>query len=397
MSENRTQLIYIMAVLAAAVLIAFILVASGKKPERTEHVSPGPLVEVLSVHRENVPIVIRGQGTVRARTSIQVVPQVSGRIVRVHPEFVNGGFFRQDEPLIVIDPTDYELALHRAEADLAAASVGLETEQAQSEIAREEWNKLHPDREPDSDLVLRIPQVKKARADLQAARANLETARLNLERTRVTLPFNGRITEKSVDIGQFVTAGQPAAVVYGTDSVEIPVPLEDSELAWFDIPFNGKRGKGSPARVKVPFAGSEESWDGRVVRMEGEVDPVTRMVHVVVEVKHPFSEKDHSVPLLPGTFADIDILGKTLEKAIAVPRHALHGDSTVWKVTDGTLRVTPVRVARKDHDYAYLVEGLDEGDLVVASSLDAITDGMNVRYRPEEKPPSSTGPEERIP
>ena len=213
----------------------------------------------------------------------------------------------------------------------------------------------------------------------------------------MTLPFNGRITEKNVDVGQFVTAGQPAAIVYGTDSVEIPVPLEDSDLAWFDIPFNGKRGKGSPAHVVVPFAGSEESWDGRVVRMEGEVDPVTRMIHVVVEVKHPFSEKDQFVPLLPGTFANIDILGKTLERTIAVPRHALRGDSTVWKVTDGMLRVTPVRIVRKDYEHAYLVGGLYEGDLVVVSSLDAVTDGMNVRYRPKAEPSSSTGPREQIP
>jgi RND family efflux transporter MFP subunit len=234
--------------------------------------------------------------------------------------------------------------------------------------------------------VVREPQVRQAEAELEAARADLTAAELDLERTRVSLPFDGMVVSESVDPGLYVSPGRAVATVYGTRAVEIRVPLEDRELAWFEVPQG--RGVDAPrADVSATFAGARHVWKGRVVRLEGQVDPRSRMVHVVVEVTRPFERREGRPPLLPGTFVEVSIHGKTLADVIPVPRHALHDDQSVWVVEDGLLRIRQVEVVRSDFEWVYVSSGLDSGARVVVSALDAVTDGMAVRT--ENGPPAA--------
>jgi RND family efflux transporter MFP subunit len=378
MASHRLKIVLPIVVLIAAIAVAAILAASRKAPPRIERVAQGPLVEVVRVAVSDVPMWVEGHGEVVAKVAVEVVPQVAGQVVEVHPSLVVGGFFDAGEPLVAIDPRDYDLAVERAEAAVARARVSLEREQAEAEVARQEWQALHPDEEPPSGLVVREPQVRQAVAELEAARADLDVARLNLERTRVSVPFAGVVVSKSVDIGQYVAPGRAVAQVYGTDTVEVRVPLEDRELAWFDVP-RSSIGDGPAAEVSAVFAGARHTWQGRVVRMEAEVDSDSRMVHVVVAVPRPYVQRGDRPPLLPGTFVDVRISGRTLADTIAVPRHAVHEGGSVWVAEDTTLRVRKVEIARADREIAYVTRGLQDGDLVILTPLDAVTDGMKIR------------------
>ena len=216
-----------------------------------------------------------------------------------------------------IDPRDYDLAVERAQAAVARAKVTLEREQAEAEVARQEWDGLHPGEEPTA-LVIREPQIRQAEAEYAAAVADLNVAKLNLERTRLSLPFDGVVVSESVDVGQFVGNGSRLATVYGTDVVEVRVPLDSRELAWFDVPSR-RGGTGAIAEVSVGSGGARSVWEGRVTRMEAQVDQMSRMVHVVIEVPRPVRDLDRPPALLPGTFVDVRIFGRTLEEVVAVP------------------------------------------------------------------------------
>jgi len=383
MSPKTLKIILPIAVLAAGVAGAVLLASSRKAPPRVEYVSPGPLVETETVHVADVPVVVEGHGEVVPKVSVEVVPQVTGRVVEVSQSMVAGGFFRAGETLFVIDPRDYELGVERAKAAVARAEVRLEQEKAEAEVARQEWAELHPGEEPPSGLVVREPQVRQAQAELEAARADLDAARLALERTRVSLPFDGVVVSENVDLGQFVTTGRALATVYGTEAVEVRVPLESRELTWFDVPRDG-RGQGPRAEVSASYAGTTYTWEGRVTRMEGQLDPTSRMAHVVGEVQTPFSGENGRPPLMPNTFADVKIFGKTLERVAPIPRYALREGRTVWVFADGVLQLRSVEVARADREKAYISRGLEDGDRVIISSLDAVTDGMVVRDAAEQ-------------
>ena len=378
MARNKLKVILPIVVLVAGVAAAVLLASARKAPERTEQVPLGPLVEVLEVVRQDVPVVVIGHGQVGAKVAIDVVPQVGGRVVAVDPALVAGGFFRAGQALVTVEPRDYELAVERAMAAVARADVVLEQQRAEAEVAREEWDALHPGEPPPSGLVVREPQVRQAEAELAAAEADLDVARLNLDRTRISIPFDGVVVSENVDQGQYIVPGQPIARVYGTDAVEIRLPLESRELAWFAVP-GGAESTSPRAEVEADYAGNTHTWHGRVTRMEAEVDPSSRMVNVVVEVADPFDRSGTTPPLMPGTFVDVRVFGRTVTGLMPVPRYAIHEGDLVWVAEDGVLRIRRVEVARSDREIAYISDGLSDGDRVVVTVLDAVTDGMKIR------------------
>lgn len=377
MSGKKTKLILPVVVLIAGAALAAMIVASRKAPPRVERPQLGPLVEIMTASVSDVPVTVTGHGEVVAKVAVDVVPQVPGQVVKVHPALVAGGFFRAGDVLIVIDPRDYELAVERAQAAVARAQVTLEREQAEAEVAREEWDVLNPGQEPTSGLVVREPQVRQSEAELAAAVAELSAAELNLQRTRISLPFDGVVVSESTDVGQYVGTGTRLARVYGTDVVEVRVPLDSRELAWFSVPERGE--EGAPVEVSAAFGGSRQVWEGRVSRMEAQVDQQSRMVHVVVEIRDPYKATDGRPALLPGTFVDVSIYGRALEDVVAIPRHAVREGGGVWVVEDGLLKVRDVEVLRSDRQQTLVSSGLAQGDQVVVSTLDAVTDGMKVR------------------
>ncbi|MHC4749399.1 MAG: efflux RND transporter periplasmic adaptor subunit, partial [Planctomycetota bacterium] len=163
-----------------------------------------PLVKVEQLHVRDIPMVIQGQGTVNPKVEVDIIPEVAGKVVYIHPELKVGGLIRGDEQILRIDPRDYELAVRQADATVADANVKLDTEQAEAGVARKEWSELHPDTEPTSTLVLREPQIRKAKAMLESAEAQLDFAKLRLERTSLSLPFDALIISEKVDLGQYV-------------------------------------------------------------------------------------------------------------------------------------------------------------------------------------------------
>jgi len=390
--RSLVQLALVVVIVIVAIGAAKMMSSLRKAPEKKAQSVSAPLLNAVQVYPETLQMTVQGFGTVKPRMAVQVVPQVSGKVIQCHRQLVNGGFFKADEPLVVIEQTDYTLAVESADASVAQAEVKVEQEKAEADVAHQEWEKLHPDKQPDSILVFREPQIRNAQAQLNAAKARLAKAKLDLERTTMTMPFDGRIVQTNIDVGQFITAGAPVATVYRTDIVEIVVPLEDAELEWFDLPLDGNRNSdsdGTPVGVFASFAGNEHTWAGRLVRTEGQIDPKSRMVHVVAQVTDPFKTESGRPPLTPGMFVRVDIEGRQVKDIYRLPRYAIRQGAEVW-VARGTgeakeLAIEPVKIVRMDRDFAYVVSGLDEGDFVITSALETVTNSMAVRIHVDDE------------
>ncbi len=402
---NRPGFSFIRAVVSIAVIGggvagAYTLVKMRKPPQKQELPVIAPLVKVVRVKPADIPMIIHGYGTVRPRVEVDIVPEVSGKVVSVHPQFKIGGFIGAGEPLMQIDRRDYELALRQANAAVADAQVRLDMEVAEADVARSEWEQLHPDTQPTSPLVLRAPQIAQARATLESAQAQLATAQLRLDRTTLSLPFDVRILSEKVDVGQYVVAGQSVGSAYGMESAEVEVPLEDVDLAWFDI-FQGEKASGgasarTPAQVIARFAAAEHVREGYVTRTVGQVDRMSRQVSVVVEVPkpfEPFADAGDRPPLLPGTFVQVRIQGRTLENALAIPRDAVRAGNELWVVRDDRLHIEKPTVIRADRDFAYIQSPDGQGLTVIVSSLDTPVEGMALRTRANgEEAPRTPNP-----
>lgn len=379
-------MIMALVVVAAGIAGVILLIKFRKQPQREEPEVLAPLVEVEQLRMQDIKMIVRGYGTVSPRVEVEIVPEVPGKVVYVHPLLKAGGLIRAKEQIIQIEPRDYELAVQQADAAVAEAQVRLDTEKAEADVARKEWEQLHPSMEPSSPLVLRDPQIRRAEASLKSAQAQLATAELRLERTTLSMPFDILVINERVDLGQYVVVGQSLGSGYGIEAVQIDVPLEDDELAWFDVFDSTEQRNGGEAtvnstiaQIKADFGGSEHIWKGRVARTTGQVDRTSRMVSVVVEVTHPFDTSGGKPPLLPGVFAEVLIEGKVLKGAVAVPRDAVRESNKVWVVEGNCLHIKTLEIARADKDFAYSISGLEGGAQIVVSSLDMVTEGMAVR------------------
>lgn len=342
---------------------------------------PGVRVHVVTL--EDVDLAVFSEGTVRPRTESQLVPEISGRIMSVAPSFAEGGFFEAGDVLVTIDPFDYEQAVISARAQLAQSRLRLAEEEAEAEVAGREWEQLG--RGDPRELTLRTPHLEDARAAVAAAEANLVRAERDLERAEIKAPYAGRVRRKNVDVGQFVTVGAAMATIYAVDVAEIRLPLPDEELAYLNLPLAYRGGANRPGprvTVRTTFAGRTYAWNGRIVRTESEIDPVSRMVHVVAEVPNPYrpGPGPDQPPLAVGMYVDAEIAGRRFERIASVPRAALRGRDQVMVVDeDDRLRFRTIDVLRMTAASIHVREGLSSGDRVVVSTVDSPTEGMLVQ------------------
>ncbi len=358
------------------------LSASKPKIKKKKPAAAVTFVRTMRVATGAHAVRILSEGTVRADMEIELLPQVGGKVVYVSPSLVNGGYFKKRDVLLRIDPVDYELALTLARAKVKDSEANLRIAEEESAAAKEEWRFLNLEdqkaEEAPPPLVAKEPQLAAAQAKLDAELAELKKAELALERTVIRAPFNGRVSEESVDVGQYVSKAQPLASLYSTDVAQIVVPLENEGLMWFHVPgLTPGSGPGSDALVHANFAGKKRTWPAVVVRAQGKLDEQTRMVNIVVRVENPFAKKP---PLIPGLFVTVEIRGSVIKDSAIIPRAALRQGDMVWVVDkDGRLRFRNVEVARIQNNDVLISSGLKDRELVVVSPLKAVSDGMAVR------------------
>jgi multidrug efflux system membrane fusion protein len=387
-------------ILAAGMAIAVFMIRSRPKVERREVTFPPPLVRALEVKKADVRLVVLSQGTVSPRTESDLVSQVAGQVIQVSPQFAAGGFFRKGDILIQIDPRDYEFALARLRAEKAQAELRLAQEEGEAKIAREEWERLGEGERPNP-LVLREPQLFQARAALEAAQAALKQAELNLERTRIRAPFEGRVRTKNVDLGEYVSPGIPMARIYAVDYAEVRLPIPDAEMAYLGDFVDYWNQTAGPLDLDVilraEYAQEDYSWDGTIVRIEGEIDPLTRMVTLVARVKDPYSriQENQRPPLAVGMFVRAEILGMLAEDVVVIPRSAVRGEDQLLVIdAQNRLHFRLVSVLKRDAENVLVDSGLDEGERICLSPMEAAVEGMEVRISEpsgNEDLPSSQG------
>lgn len=390
---DTKKLLLPLLVVVLGLIAAFVLIASRPTVEKTSPIIVPPTVRILTVQPETIPVTVRSQGSVVPRTEATLVAEVSGRIDRVAQRFEAGEFIRAGQPLLWIDGRDYQAALAGQQASLAQAKVVLERERAESEVARAEWEALGRSGTPNP-LVLRKPQLLEAQARVDAAKATVQRAELDLERTVVRAPFAGRIRSTAIDQGGFVNRGTPLATVYSVERAEVRLPVADGELAFLKeaSSFDSTRsGSGSPVTLTALYAGQQRTWQGRIVRSEGVIDPSTRMVYLIAQVEDPYGLRSSiEAPFGVGLFVEAAIEGIPVANAYRVPRSALRRGSTsdtadtVLLVENDRLITRRVHVLRATKDTLIIDAGLEPGDSVVISKLDIATNGMTVKPLPIE-------------
>lgn len=364
--------------------LSFALLVGKPHPEPEQPADIAlPVVDVVVAAPTVRSLSVETQGTVRPLREIKLASQVGGRVEYVSPRFAQGGFFAANEPLVKVEDIDYQFVIARAESQVAAARQRVAEEEGRALQAKREWRDLGS--EQANALFLRKPQLASARAALKASEADFAAAQLDLSRTSISAPFNGRISEKYVDIGQFVAPGTAIAMVYDTDVAQVRLPLTDRQVALLDLPINYDDGiagakNGASVRLRARFATKEWEWVGRLVRTDATIDVNSRVVYAVAEIEKPFARDPDSErpPLSPGLFVSAIISGRQLPQVTELPRSALRSDGSVMIVDDEqTAQSRMVQELQSDTHYVW-VQGLSGGERVIVHENKLILSGMKV-------------------
>jgi RND family efflux transporter MFP subunit len=312
------------------------------------------------------------------------VSEVTGTVLAVADAFVVGGTFQAGDMLLKLDPTDYEVALQRAEAALISAKAMMELEKARSVQAEKEWAMTGRPKADAPLLALRRPYLLEAQANLLRAKAEVRQAKIKLDKTVIRAPYAGMVSKKLADMGQFVTIGTRIGETFAIDFIEVRLPLTERDLTMME----GMTTPASLSGKKVVLSGTVDgintSWAADVERSEGVVDELNRSQYLVARVADPYGLKDSSMvaPLRVGTFVKASIEGKLLNNVFKIPRSSLlEGSRVALADANDLLTIVAVTVASADDNHYYISAGLKNGDQVVTSALGTPIEGLKLRIK----------------
>ena len=231
-------------------------------------------------------------------------------------------------------------------------------------------------------------------AQIRRAEQQVKGQKTTLGRTKITMPFDARISEASLDQGEFVSTGGVLFEAINADRLEVSVELPLSALdvllntrieADSKIDFSEQGHIGSlfsdlPLQAEVRLNEDEAVfWDARVARFSESIDPVRRTVGVVVAIDNPYShsasESGHYPLLMKGMYVQTRIIAPE-QQAVVIPRTALH-QGRVYVMDDGDkLAIRPVTQRWQDGQQVVIAAGLSAGERLVVNDLVPVVPGM---------------------
>jgi len=374
MDIKRHRFVLMFVIIIASMLISFLLGKLKSPPEKMT-ISTEPLVSTMVVAYDIINIPIESQGTVRPLDATKISAEVSGTIINISPKFIPGGVFSKDDVLITIDPDNYFSTLEKSKALL---------EQRQNEFD----NAINIRKKG----YLSESEYLSAATALASAKSGVVIADKNLNRTKVKLPYDGMVLSKEIGLGQYVTVGTPLGITFATDYAEVRLPLSDRDLSFIRLPtakelLKSSVGNGPKVLFVAEQLGPLVKWEGQIVRSEGVVDEKTRVTYAVARIDDPYALKDvsSSIPLPMGTFVTADIKTRSDYTVIPIPRAALKNNRKVIVVnSENRIQLKDVKILSADAKFAYVIDGLDEGERIVITTVENAMNGMIVRINVSE-------------
>ena len=366
-------------ILLGAFAISYLLWLLGQvQPDPVEEApAPDVIVEILTP--KDFQIQISSNGTTTPLTQTVLTAEVGGEVIYRSKKFSEGSSVIEGEILAKIDDTDLQLQYKNALLQLANAEVQHSLQLAEAEVAKEAWEKIGDG--VASDLTLKKPQLKQAEALLEVAKAQVSSAEKKLNKTEIVAPYAGRIQSVNIDLGTTIIPGQPVGSLYTSSEIEVTLAVKDNDLQFLSIPMDGRKldpSEQALVEIRSFYKGKNQTWIGRLERVDGVIDPVTRMINLIAVFKNDFIETDK--PNLPiGLFVEAQIDGIILKDIYSIPVNAISENNEVYIVNnDNELESRQLSILKKYSDFVIVKDGLKAGERIVISKLSTASNGIKV-------------------
>lgn len=437
-------LVLVLVPVGAGIALVVQAVSKREPPAPQERAEPATAVRVITIEPASFLPEVSAFGSVEPASTWKALAQVAGEAAWIAPDLRPGRLVEAGAELVRIDAADYELAEAQATSRLAGGQARLaeletrrENLDAALEIERRAFALSEAElqrrrtllergatsqtavdqaeeavlqrrgrvQEIENQLRLLPAQARVQEAEKAIAESQLAAARRSIERTVVTMPFDGRISEVTVERGQYVAGGQLMVAAESIARVEVSARLRPDQVRLLTADRLGTvsafdlsaaeidaipRDFGLSAELRFDLGGRLVTWQAQVLRASFALDPQTRTIGIVVGVDDPLR---HAIagerpPLVGGMFVEVLLRGLARENATLVPREALERDGEGWAVhiadEEDRLRRRLVEVDGMFGNTALLESGLARGDRVVVGELGVAIEGMLLAPREDE-------------
>lgn len=350
--------------IVATLILAFaaiILSACSDEPGSAQRAAPTVIVEATSVAQQQMIDAVRGVGSLRASSEVEISPEVAGRITAL--EFREGGRVERGQVLVRLRDSRLREQLTSREAALEAArSRARNAERTHARI-----ESLRAQRQvSEGDYEQSLTDMQGAQAEVQGLEADIGAIREQLADMVIRAPFDGEISEQHVDEGAFVEVGRRIATLYRIDPLHMT----------FSIPerYAGRVTLDAEVQVSVAsFPG--ESFPATLDLISPSIDERSRTLGLRATVPNPDGR------LRPGSFGTARLIVERFDDVAVLPEEALIGTRDgyiVFVIAEGKAQRREVSTGLREDGIVAITEGLEPGEIVVQRGHSRISDGTSV-------------------
>ena len=373
MNKRTLSKVGMAGVVAGLIVVGWFVVAEmGRDRARaaaSTQAPPVPVVTDVAVTKD-MPVLVRGIGTVQAYETVAVKTRVDGQIVKA--AFTEGQFVKAGDPLFQIDPAPLQAVLDHAnaakqrdEAQLAGARLDLERYGkliGSGYQSRQSYDQQHA-------------TVDALTATVALDQATIDTAKVNLAFTDIRAPIDGRTGQRLVDVGNVLQANQAVPLVNITRIKPIFVNFTVPQ----DVTDAIRRAQASAPLTVMAFAADDKTQlsRGKLTLIDNQIDQATG----TLRLKATFENADER--LWPGEFVNVRLVIDVRVGAVTVPERAImQGPEGYYAYTvnpDNTVQRHPVDVAGMQDGLAVVTQGIANGDKVVVDGQYRLSEGSRVK------------------
>ena len=360
-----------------------------------------------------LPRYFEATGSLAANEQSDVMPETSGKIAAVGVDL--GSYVKRGQMVVRLDDADLRIRVQQAQAQLDQAKATLR--QNEAKIGLRPGQKFNPENVPEVaaaraafdlaeknlrryEKLIESGDISRATYDQQksqrdqlreqyevaihqaqqnyaavanaqgvvdAANTQLALAQRNLNYSVITAPISGYVSDRTADIGEYVSPQQKVATIVSLNQLRVRIDSPEQAIPRVHV--------GESVSVSVS-AYADRTFAGHIARVSPGVTATSRTLTVEAEVDNPNGE------LKPGQFATVRILLPQSAPAVLVPQRALReisGATYVFVIKNGRAEQRLVQPGQKEGDLVELVSGVAADEVVASSNVDQLSDGVTVK------------------
>lgn len=361
--------------LVTAIVLVIIAIAMIKKlstkapePQRPALTQRSQYVNIKTVAYSDFNTSIEALGQVIAAQPIDIISEVSGKIMKGDVNLKKAVQFSKDALLFQIDDTENTLNLKSQRSNFQnAVALILPDMKLDFPASYQKWQDYFNRIDIDAALP-KLPIAADQREKTFLAARNIagqyysiKSAEERLTKFRVNAPYSGVIQQVYTDAGSVANPGTRVLRVRKSNDLELELPVRKEDIQWIKV---GKK-------VKISSEDKRKTTTGRVNRIGSEIDPTTQSVNVYVSIV------SNEIQLYEGMYLFAEIEGSTINNAMEIEREAIFDNNKIFIVEDSTLIKKTVNIHKVKNE-TVLFSGVEEGKVVASKTFLGAIEGMKV-------------------